>query len=114
QTQDPPDEPLDHSRAGILPAQGNDRPAAPPGLGGERRVRVDRDGPAYAFEQRQVVVGIAVEHALGKRLKRLAEARQPLVYAPDLALAKAGRASDAPGEAAVPQLGFGGNQVAHA
>src|SRR3990170_1796981 len=99
--------------AAIL-AQRDHRPAAPRRIGGERRVGVDGDGVAHTREQRQVVVRVAVEAAVREVLEAPAEAREPLVDAPQLALAEARRAGEPPGEAPGDALGLGGDEVRHA
>ena len=55
QPENAPDEPLDHSRAGILP-EGHRGPSAPVRFGREGGIRIDGDRAGDALEERQVVV----------------------------------------------------------
>src|SRR5574341_318803 len=100
--------------AAAILTQRDHRPPAARGFGRKRHVGVDGNGVAHASEQGQVVVRIAVEDAVLAGLQPQAEPGQPLVDALDLALAKARRAGDAAGEAAVHRLGLGRDEVRHA
>src|SRR5262245_31358129 len=98
------------STGAALGAQRQRRPAPALRLGGQLLVGVDRHRAADLLEQRQVVVRVAVEDALGEAREALAAAGEPFVEAAHLALAEAGRAGDAAGEAPAARLGLGGDQ----
>src|SRR5690348_15722191 len=93
-----PDEPLDHSRAGILP-EGHRCPSAPGRFGGKCAVRIDGDRAADALEKRQVVVRIAVENTLSEIGETRSLGLEPFIQALHLSLPEARRAAYAPGEA---------------
>src|SRR3954471_10376064 len=99
-------------RCAFLP-QGNYRPPAARSDVAKGVVRIHRHRMRHALQQRQVVVGIAVEPALVIREARAA-LREPFVHAAVLAFAEGGRTARLAGEAAIDLLDVGREQVRHA
>src|SRR5688572_15210774 len=67
-----------------------------------------------AFEQRQIIVRIAVEPRLAERRARPALCREPRVQPLYLAFLEARDAGDAAGELATVLLGIGRDEMGHA
>jgi hypothetical protein len=92
-------------------AQADPQPVTLGGDTGQRGVGIDRNRVRDLFQQRQVVVRVAVEPALHEAAQPEAERFEPGVDALDLAFAERGGAARLSGEAAVLLRGDGRDQV---
>src|SRR5712671_1788975 len=101
---------VDLLETGPLP-QTDYRPAVFLRMRAQRRIGIDCDRVGNALEQCQVVQRIAVKPAWRNRLKRLPLGSEPLLDAPDFALAETRRASDFAGKFSAGVRRLGRDQV---